>query len=605
MEPFRASQVLKREARRSGLGRGGREWTSVARFFSLRRCSGAECIRHGLTNVRRMKRLLVGALAFAALALALYNAVSPERRGSLGMYIQPGGAVTAVVAGGPAARAGIKRGDRIDDYGVPLNLRIANLAARAGQSFEVPVERSGARHMIAVRAEAEPLGFFSIGRYIDLALTILYVFFGFIVLLKAARTPLSTLLTWMMMVWALTNGCADYQQTAPDSLSAFFVSSVLLAVLCAIFAAMIVRAIAALPVGMPMLRGRLAKYSPALGIMNAGLFFPEPLAIVLPAASSPIIILPILIVSFAYGLVAAILTLVLVRTASPEQRVRARWFASSLVLCWFLDLSLFVANLFIGNATLFIVLYYVLSFALVGPVYATLRHRLVDLDVILSRSAVFGVVSLALLTAFVGAEWLASKVADAVVGQGRWHGITTQLLSFGVAIAVGLYVRHLHSHVEGRINALLFRDRMRKLRLLESFAHEADLIDSRRALLNVAFEAMVESLDTADISIYISDGRSFACIRTSNPSAPERLDKTDRLILQLLHRPEPYQSEVPTLRHWLIFRLAVRAEVIGFLACGVKRDHTVYLPEELRALSTIAHHMATSYALLTDSVLAQ
>ena len=171
-----------------------------------------------------------------------------------------------------------------------------------------------------------------------------------------------------------------------------------------------------------------------------------------------------------------------------------------------------------------------------------------------------------------------------------------------MAIGVGLYVRHLHSQVEGRINALLFGDRMRKLRLLESFAHEADLIDSRRALLNVAFEALVESLDTADISIYISDARSFACIRTSSSSAPERLDKTDRLILQLLHRREPFVSEVPTLQHWLIVPLAVRTEIIGFLACGVKRDHTVYLPEELRALSTIAHHMATSYALLTDSV---
>jgi hypothetical protein len=407
----------------------------------------------------------------------------------------------------------------------------------------------------------------------------------------------------MMMVWALTNGCADYQETAPDSLSSYFVGSVLTGVLCAIFAVLIIRAIAALPVGMPRLRDRLARYAPVLGIVNvAGLLLLPPIVVALPAASSAIIILPAIIASFAYGLFAAILTLVLVQTASLEQRARARWFASSLVLCWFLDLSLFVANLFIGNATLFIVLYYVLSFALVGPVYATLRHRLVDLDVILSRSAVFGVVSLALLTAFVGAEWLASKIADAVVGQGRWHGITTQLLSFAVAIAVGLSVRHLHSQVEGRINALLFRDRMRKLRLLESFAHEADLIDSRRALLNVAFEAMVESLDTADVSIYISDGRSFACIRTSSPTAPERLDKTDRLILQLLHRPEPFLSEVSTLRHWLVVPLTVRTEVIGFLACGGKRDRTVYLPEELRALSTVAHHMATSYALLTDSV---
>lgn len=553
-----------------------------------------------------MKRLLVSVLAFAALALALYNTISPDRSGALGLGRQPGGALTPV-AGGPAARAGIKRGDRIDYADVPLTLRIGLSAPRAGQSFGIPVERSGARQIIAVRAEAAPLGFFSIGRYIDLALVILYVFFGFIVLLKAPRNRLSTLLVWMMMIWALVTVSADYGFTAPDNLSSYFVGSMLLGVLCTIFAVLIVRAIAELPVGMPTQRDRLARYAPVLGVVNVGgpLLLPA-IATVLPPVNSPIIYLSASIASFAYGLVATILTLALVQTASPEQRVRARWFVSSLVLCWFLALPLLLINfVLIKNSTLFIALYYLLNFALVGPVYATLRHRLLDLDVVLSRSAVFGVVSLALLTAFVCAEWLGGKIADAVVGQGRWHGITTQLLSFAVAIGVGLYVRHLHSQVEGRINALLFQDRTRKLRLLESFAHEADLIDSRLALLNVAFEALVESLDTADISIYISDGRSFACIRTSSPSAPERLDKTDRLILQLLHRREPSVSEVPTLQHWLIVPLAVRTEVIGFLACGVKRDHTVYLAEELRALSTIAHHMATSYALLTDSVPAQ
>ena len=44
----------------------------------------------------------------------------------------------------------------------------------------------------------------------------------------------------------------------------------MLGVLCTIFAVLIVRAIAALPVGMPMLRDRLARYAPVLGIVNVG-----------------------------------------------------------------------------------------------------------------------------------------------------------------------------------------------------------------------------------------------------------------------------------------------------------------------------------------------
>ena len=67
--------------------------------------------------------------------------------------------------------------------------------------------------------------FLSIGRYIDLGLVILYVFFGFIVLLKAPRNTLSTLLVWMMMIWALVTVSADYGFTAPDNLSSYFVGS--------------------------------------------------------------------------------------------------------------------------------------------------------------------------------------------------------------------------------------------------------------------------------------------------------------------------------------------------------------------------------------------
>lgn len=50
----------------------------------------------------------------------------------------------------------------------------------------------------------------------------------------------------------------------------------------------------------------------------------------------------------------------------------------------------------------------------------------------------------------------------------------------------------------------------------------------------------------------------------------------------------------------LFLPMALRGEVLGFLACGPKPDHTPYLPDEISALSLLAHHAGIASAWLTQ-----
>ena len=54
-------------------------------------------------------------------------------------------------------------------------------------------------------------------------------------------------------------------------------------------------------------------------------------------------------------------------------------------------------------------------------------------------------------------------------------------------------------------------------------------------------------------------------------------------------------------RHMLFIPMTLRGEVLGFLCCGPKPDHTPYLPDEISALSLLAHHVGIACAWLGGS----
>ncbi len=542
-------------------------------------------------------RVAVVLISIACVLWALYNAVTPDRYtiGLFDVHAQGGHAQLIVAVPSPAA-VPVRGGDELDVPATTVHDRILYFSAVAtGSTIHVPVLRAGrAVHLTVVVPPSVPQP----PRWIDLILVILEAAFGILVMMRAGTAPLGRMVVWLAIVEEVGTVFTDFAYTAPTPSLAFAIGSVGGLAIEAATSYVVIWAAALLPGG---IRKRTPLFAAAV-LVVALITETENATGITLAVFFPLLASVWVNVLYAAACVVclamAVALWVVAQAAPAEQRMRSMWFVSTLI-GWFIGSAFStVAYVLSGPAWLFWAGYLLQSFTLLGPIYATLRHRILDLNFVVTRSAIYAVLSIFILGSFVGAEWVAGRVSDFVFS-GFWRGIAPPLVSFAVAIVIGLYLRTVHAHVEDWVNGILFRERIRRLQLLESFAREADLIQTRSELLRVTYEAIESSIDADDVAVYVAEDRALV---RAHGAGIARLERSDRVVLQLLERQRPFVSEVPSLRHWMIIPLAVRRDIVGAIACGPKRDHTEYLPDELRALVDVAQSVATSYALLLPAL---
>jgi hypothetical protein len=540
-------------------------------------------------------RIAVTLIGVACIVLAIYNAVTPDRI-VVGFFgAQSDGTHARLIVNVPLPGVlPVRSGDELDVPATTLEQRIAYFqVAQIGSRIVVPIVRSG-RHVDVPLVV--PPGMITPPRWIDLLLVILEFAFSVAVMTRAGSIPLARMVVWLAIVEEAGTVAFDFAYTAPSPALAFAIASLPAPLFECGTSFVALWAVAMLPGG---LRRRNALFAVAIAVVSLILAAPNFLseALVFAPLLPTALFQGVYAVTIAGSIAAAVACAFVAQAAPLDQRMRSMWFVSTLI-GWFIGSACGGLYEFFGAAALFWISYLLQSFTLLGPIYATLRHRILDLNFVITRSAIYAVLSVAMVSSFAGAEWLAGKLADTLLAGSYWRGIAAQLVSFAAALVIGLYLRTAHEHLERWVNALLFRDRLRKLEMLESFARESDLIDTRADLLRVTYGALVDSIDADGIALYVADTGELLRAYGSDTEL-QRIERSDRLVLQLLERQRSFVSEVPTLNHWLIVPLAVRREILGAIVCAPKRDRTAYLPDELRALTDVAQHVATSYALLS------
>jgi hypothetical protein len=232
--------------------------------------------------------------------------------------------------------------------------------------------------------------------------------------------------------------------------------------------------------------------------------------------------------------------------------------------------------------------------------YVILRHRLVDISVAVSRTAVFATVSALVVSAFVLGEWLIGKAADAWLPQNQ-KGIAAQAVILAVALVIGLSARSIHAAVERRLNALFFARRARSLANLRRFAHETDVVTKSPALLTMFYDAVLTNSDANYVALYLRDGATFVLARGSSPELPSGLDEDDAAVVHLRRWSEPYEYDPGThpFSEALIVPMIVHGTLFGMLVCGPKRERTHYASEEIEALAQAAHRTGVAYVFLS------
>lgn len=244
------------------------------------------------------------------------------------------------------------------------------------------------------------------------------------------------------------------------------------------------------------------------------------------------------------------------------------------------------------------------SFCIVfGVAYPVLRHRLLDLNLVISRAAIFSVVSLLLLGVFALAEWILADVLEQMLGSAfDTRGRTA--LAASVALLLGLSAGSIHRLVEHRLNRVFFARRYRALEHLHRFALEADVATDSSALLEVTLRTMRRNLDTQFVALYVGRPElGYVSVgTTASIQLPLRLDQNEEVILRLRRWGEAFvvdnNPEHP-LANAYVAPMMLRGTLYGFAICGPKADRTSYLPDECEVVAALVHRVGIAYEWLT------
>ena len=283
--------------------------------------------------------------------------------------------------------------------------------------------------------------------------------------------------------------------------------------------------------------------------------------------------------------------------ADTQNRNRLRWIVVSFAVA-FLP-TLVVSNIerspLIGLLPPVWFINVAASWTVLAPIaltYTILKHRLFDTRFVLSRALIYGVTTALFVGIIALVDWAA----------GRWLAESkfAVLTELALALAVGVSLNAVHRRIETFLNGVIFRAQAKMLEAIRKFAHEVDLIHDPQRLLLQTFEALRTRLESDYVCIYAIDGGSYGLVKASG-FLPSLLAADDFAVLHLRRWHEPFVCEEKDhpLHGALLLPMAVRNDLIGFIACGPKMDRTHYLPEEVQTLSDLTHRVGTAYGWLT------
>ena len=242
-----------------------------------------------------------------------------------------------------------------------------------------------------------------------------------------------------------------------------------------------------------------------------------------------------------------------------------------------------------------------------GVAYPVLRHRLVDLNIFITRATVYAIVSAIIVGAFIAAEWALGKIFEHSLGfSSDTGGIATQIISLVLVLILGISARSIHRFVEDRLTNTFFRKRMDGLATIERLAREADAATDLRAYTDLAVKKVEQSLETLGAAFYLRAGDRYD--RSSHAGAsifPDSYGFNDEapLALRRWHKPFELADGSEEHNHTLCLPMSVRGELLGFLCCGPKADHTAFLNDETSALALLAERAGIASALLSRATL--
>jgi hypothetical protein len=505
-------------------------------------------------------------------------------------------AITSVQPDGPAAYAGLRRGDLVDVranslaeryslFQVPLN----------GRSLILSVHRGSLQEKLTVRPRALKLTW---SFWLNAFAAFWLLLFAALIAWRGADIPQMRLLSLWIAAFVLTG-----------SLLGFAVPwawlDVLLNICASVTAPLSVALLAAFASGFAQPISRLRRITQwlcytflailtAISLVGIGgvvtLRF-DPVPFVEGIAG--------LFTAAAAVFMAVLCGLLAIAASRGVERQRAVWTLVPLAafFCFFIAQVIASSSSasYADSIVVGLVSTLVLLTAPVALTYAALSRRLIDVGFFLNRAAVFTILSAIVIGAFILAEWAASA----------WLASTTHttsaIVGMVVALGLGISLRYIHRYVERFVDRVFFRKRHEDEAALRRFAHEASYISDRSTLLDRAVDTVRQHTSADDAAILVRNGTAAYAFAANGERAEVGENDPGIIALRAWNKPiDLHLFPGSRLRGEFAFPMTSRGDLVGALICGPKRDGEAYAPDESEALLALAHGVGTALDTLSS-----
>ena len=499
-------------------------------------------------------------------------------------------AVTSVEPGGPAARAGLRRGDLIDISANTLVERYSLFEAPLnGRPLPLSVHSGSLQRKLTVIPRAPKLTWYF---WLSTFAALWLLLFAALIAWRRSDVPQMRLLSLWLAAFALTGALIGF--AVPWAWL-----DVLLNISLSVAAPLSVALLAAFASGFAQPISRPRRIAQWLCYTFLAILFVNSLIGIVGVVTLRFDPVP-----FAEGvaglftvagavLMAVLCGLLAIAASRGVERQRAIWTLVPLAafFCFFLAqvIASSSSSSYADSIVVGLVSTLVLVTAPVALTYAALSRRLIDVGFFLNRAAVFTIVSAIVIGAFILAEWAA----------GAWLASATHassaVIGMIVALGLGISLRYIHRYVERFVDRVFFRKRHDDESALRRFGHEASYISDRSTLLDRAVKTVKEHTSADDAAILVRDGAAVYAFATDSQRA--QVSENDPGVVALRAWNKPIDLNLfpgSQLRGEFAFPMTSRGELVGVLVCAPKRDGEAYAPDESEALLALAHGVGTA-----------
>ncbi len=286
-------------------------------------------------------------------------------------------------------------------------------------------------------------------------------------------------------------------------------------------------------------------------------------------------------------LVPVALLFVNYRHAIGAQRLRLRWMLWSSVV--------FVASVFVSDTQLLgfwasiITNNLLLPIAMAGFLSAVLRHRVVDVSVVIDHTIVYGGMTAVVVGVLAAVN---SLVEHAALGTSA-----SLLLQVIVPLALGIVLSRVRLYLDRIVEQVFFRKKYLAEKALRRFARHCEGYEHIEELLTAATQTLRERQGMPGVAIYLRKGDTYtAACREGEIAYPESVKIDDAAFAAA--RTGQNEIDLSELHSALgsdgyAFPMTTQSGLQGVLVCA-NRPGEHYAAEERKLLTQVARQMGAA-----------